>query len=300
MKGKNKRLLLVFLALLVVNLAFLLVGGKSSGVSFDEQLFTVADTSGISAIQLNDVSLSREKNGQWLVNKDYAVDPNLSRLFFSILNRVRVQKPVDTPQEEGVKVAISGDHPMTFHVWGNATKTKTYFSLEGEEEVFQVQIPGYNEYVGGVFELAPDQWRDRLVLNESWRTIQKLHLDYLDEAREDLLISFDKDFFKVDGVQRLDSNAVINYLNQFQYFQANEWISEGRFARYDSLSTMPALATLTIESINSDMPTLLEIYPKLSGDRIYLVMAYDESMFVVDDQRMSKMLLKNKDFEMED
>ncbi|HCX20685.1 MAG: hypothetical protein CMB80_28055 [Flammeovirgaceae bacterium] len=300
MKGKNKKLLGVFVLLLISNLIFLFVGGKSSGVSFNEQKFALLDTAGVSFIKLNDIKLSRGPQGHWLVDEEYAVDPNLDRLLFSILNRVRVQKPVEVPQEEGIKVEISGDQPMTFHVWGNPTKTRTYFSMDDEEEVYQVQIPGYNEYVGGIFELNKDQWRDRLVLNDSWRTIQKLQLDYQDESKQDLTISFDKDFFLVEGVQQLDSNLVVNYLNQFQYFQANEWISKGRFPRYDSLSAMPVLAKLTIESINYDLPILLEIYPKLPGDRIYLVMTYDESMFVVDDQRMSQILLENKDFEIAD
>lgn len=300
MLAKNKKLLGVFVLLLISNLIFLLVGGKSTGVSFDEQKFALTDTAGVSSIQLNEVKLSRSPQGQWLVNEEYAVDPNLDRLLFSIMNRVRVQKPVDVPQEEGVKVQITGDHPMTFHVWGNPTKTRTYFSMDDEDEVYQVQIPGYNEYVGGIFELKGDQWRDRLVLNESWRTVQKLELDYSDEAKSDLNIRFDKDFFLVDGVQRLDSNAVVDYLNQFQFFQANEWISKGRFAQYDSLSTKPVLAKLIIESINYDLPIMLEIYPQLPGDRIYLVMTYDESMFVVDDQRMSQILLEKKDFEIAD
>ena len=300
MKGKNKKLLGVFVLLLISNLIFLFVGGKSSGVSFNEQKFALMDTAGVSFIKLNDIKLSRGPQGLWLVDEEYAVDPNLDRLLFSILNRVRVQKPVKVPQEEGIKVEISGDQPMTYYVWGNPTKTRTYFSLDGDDEVYQVQIPGYNEYVGGVFELKKDQWRDRLVLNESWRTIQNLQLDYLDEDEKDINIKFDKDFFLVEGVQQLDSNAVVEYLNQFQYFQANEWVSKGRFEQYDSLSTKPVLAKLTIESINYDLPIMLEIYPKLPGDRIYLVMTYDESMFVVDDQRMSQILLQNKDFEIED
>ncbi|WP_258098467.1 DUF4340 domain-containing protein [Marinoscillum pacificum] len=300
MKGKNKKLLGVFVLLLISNLIFLFVGGKSSGVSFNEQKFALMDTAGVSFIKLNDIKLSRGPQGQWLVDEEYAVDPNLDRLLFSILNRVRVQKPVEIPQEEGIKVEISGDQPMTYHVWGNPTKTRTYFSMDGDDEVYQVQIPGYNEYVGGIFELKKDQWRDRLVLNESWRTIQNLQLDYLDEGKKDINIKFDKDFFLVEGVQQLDSNAVVEYLNQFQYFQANEWVSKGRFEQYDSLSTKPVLAKLTIESINYDLPIMLEIYPKLPGDRIYLVMTYDESMFVVDDRRMSQILLQNKDFEIED
>ena len=300
MKGKNKKLLGVFVLLLISNLIFLFARGKSSGVSFNEQKFALMDTAGVSFIKLNNIKLSRGPQGHWLVDEEYSVDPNLDRLLFSILNRVRVQKPVEVPQEEGIKVEISGEQPMTYHVWGNPTKTRTYFSMEGDDEVYQVQIPGYNEYVGGIFELKKDQWRDRLVLNESWRTIQNLQLNYLDESKKDINIKFDKDFFLVEGVQQLDSNAVVEYLNQFQYFQVNEWVSKGRFEQYDSLSTKPVLAKLTIESINYDLPIMLEIYPKLPGDRIYLVMTYDESMFVVDDRRMSQILLQNKDFEIED
>ncbi|WP_421876972.1 hypothetical protein [Marinoscillum sp.] len=298
MKGKTKRLLIFFIALLVANLLFFFFGGKSVGVSFNEEKFMIRDTASVAAVRINDLML--ERSGGWMINAEYSVDQSLRALLFSILNRVRVQKPVDLPLESGIQVQIIGENPMEFTVWGNPTKTRTYFSMKDEEQVYQVQIPGYNEYLGAIFELKKDQWRDRLVLNESWRTIQKLELDYQDDLKEDLVIAFNKDFFNVEGIQQLDSNKVINYLNQFQYFQANEWVSRGRFQKYDSLSTMPALATLTIESINSDLPYLLEIYPQLPGDRIYLVMTYDESLFVVDESRMSEILLQNKDFELSD
>lgn len=298
MKGKTKRLLIFFIALLVANLLFFFFGGKSVGVSFNEEKFMIRDTASVAAVKINDLML--ERSGGWMINAEYPVDQSLRALLFSILNRVRVQKPVDLPLESGIQVQIIGENPMEFTVWGNPTKTRTYFSMKDEEQVYQVQIPGYNEYLGAIFELKKDQWRDRLVLNESWRTIQKLELDYQDDLKEDLVIAFNKDFFNVEGIQQLDSNKVINYLNQFQYFQANEWVSKGRFPKYDSLSTMPALASLTIESINSDLPYLLEIYPQLPGDRIYLVMTYDESLFVVDESRMSEILLQNKDFELSD
>ena len=300
MKGKVSYLIIIFSILLIVNVLFLFVGKKSLGISFDEQKFVVEDTSSVVSIQLDDIKFTRSAKDVWLINEEYEMDPSLNTLLFSILKRVRVQKPVDIPVEEGVSVSLLGQEPMEFSVWGNSTKTKTYFSMIGEEQVYQVHIPGYNEYVGGVFELNKDQWRDRVVMNESWRTIQKLNLDYREDSKEDLEIKFDRDFFIMEGVQQLDSNKVVEYLNQFQYFQVNEWLSQGRIEKYDSLSTKPSFATLTIESINSDMPVMLEIFPKLEGDRIFLVMTYDESLFVVDDQRMSQILLSNKDFELAD
>ena len=182
-------------------------------------------------------------------------------------------------------------------MWGNATKTKTYASLEGSEESYEIYIPGYNEYVGGIFELHPDQWRDRLVLNGSWRTIQNLEINYRDKAREDIIINFEEEFFEVAGVSSLDSTAVIDYLNQFQYFQANEWISKGRFMRYDSLSKMPPLATLKIETINTTDPIWVEIFPKINGESFHLAQTYDGSMMVIDQSRVKNILAKRTLFQ---
>ena len=296
MTTHNRNLLVIFLGLLLVNVVFFFLGSQRSGVSFDENKFMVTDTTGISGIQIGEGVVLSKTTGTWRVNDQYPVDPSVRQLLFSILTRVKVKKPVEIAPEEGIEVSVGGASPLSFRVWGNPTKTKTYFALTGSEEVFEVHIPGYNEYLGGLFELRPAQWRDRLVIDASWRTIQKLTLDYQRSDDSDFTINFDKDFFVVQDIAPIDSNAVVNYLNLFEYFQTNEWLSTGRFEKYDSLSKMPPLATLTIEAIDQEAPVVLDIFPKLSGDRFYLLMTYEGSMLVVDDRRMREILLKKEDF----
>lgn len=295
MSKQNRNFLIVFVGLALANVLFLVFGNSFRGVSFDENMFVVGDTSSIVSVRIGD-DLIKRSGDEWLMNDSYKVDRSLRSVLFLIMQRVQVKKPVDVVMSDGVEVEIGGEEPKSFTVSGNATKTRTYFSLKGKDEVYEVQIPGYKEYVGGIFELNTDQWKDRLILDESWRTIQQLTLDYHDADAEDVKISFDKDFFLVEGVSPIDSNLVVNYLNQFQYFQANEWVSEGRFKKYDSLSVKPPLATLTIESINDEVPIIMEIYPKLPGERFYLMRTYDQSMMVIDERRMANILLRKNDF----
>lgn len=299
MTESNKRLLIIFLVLVGINVVFYFISQFKTTVSFDENRFTLTDTLSVQQIDIgDDVHLVKGDNG-WEINEQYPMDRSLRRLLMSILSRVKVKKPVAIDVQEGETVEIHGDNPLSFTFWGNPTKTKTYFSLVGDKEVYEVHIPGYNEYLGSIFELTPDQWRDRLLLDASWRTIQNLSLDYQNEV-DDFSISFDKDFFVIPGVNRLDSNAVVDYLNQFQYFQCNEWISKGRFKRYDSLASMPPLAMLSIQTLSGKEPFLMEVFPKLPGERFHLVTTYDESMMVIDENRIHGILRKKKDFSLSD
>lgn len=300
MKTRNQRLVILFLFLLAANIGFLLLGGKSSQVSFEENLFVLTDTASVETIRIQnedtDVSLQRNPLG-WELNETYPADEGLRRLFMSIMQRVQVKKPVDIDiPETAASVTISGSNPLAFQAWGNLTKTRTYFSMNNGKNVYEVIIPGYNEYLGQIFELKKDQWRDRLVFNGSWRTIQELTLDYVGADENDFTIRFDESFFKVDLIQAIDSNAVVDYLNQFQYFEVNEWISQGRFARYDSLSRMPPLASLTIYDINLREPVIFDMFPSLKNEPFHLVADQQGNLMVIDRKRMLGILRKRSDF----
>ena len=112
-------------------------------------------------------------------------------------------------------------------------------------------MPGYKDNVVDIFKLHPDQWRDRLMFDGSWRTIQKATLNYT--TGDVMEIAFKDKFFLVNDRQPQDSSAVIDYLNQFQYFEANEMISSGRFPQLDSLKDTKPTALLTIEDIKSEI-----------------------------------------------
>jgi hypothetical protein len=284
MKRKNKRLFVILGLVLVANLCFVFLPNKGSQLNYNESMFTVMDTASISNIRFfNDVStveLAKTEDG-WELNGRYPVDEGLRRLLFSILQRVRVKRPVNEQVKSGMIIDINGEQ---FSVSGNATKTKTFFT-KGDQS-YEVEIPGYRDYLANIFELNLDQWRDRLVYNGSWRTIQNLKLDYPQSDEYDFDIRFNEQFFAVGGVERIDSSAVIDYLNQFQYLQANERVSPGRFPKYDSLAQTQPLAILTLESINYSAPEVLMIYPALDNERFHLVKNIANEMVIFDQKRV--------------
>lgn len=289
MTKQNKLLIVLIALLLIANLIVMFRKRTSSSVGYDDRAFSVQDTSSITSIQIGDLELKRE-NG-WKINGQVA-DPAFVDHLLNVMLRVRVKKPAGEVQE-GMRITINDGESFTFS--SNATKTKTIFS--NQDGAYEVEIPGFTDYVGGIFELNADQWRDRLILNGSWRTIQKLELDYVTSDEQDFSIQFEKNFFKVSGISAIDTTILINYLNQFQYFQANERISSGRMQTMDSLRETPPLATLTIEDINYKEVQKLKIFPRRAEDGFHLFLDQNDEMVAVDQRRSNQILLKKRDFQ---
>ncbi len=297
MKRKNLILLGLILLLIAANVVVFRIGFRSSSVSFDPALFTVSDTSLITEVTFSgkdgDIILNRS-GGSWMVNGTYPVDEGLRRLLFSILNRIEVKREAEanatgTP----TRVKISGDQPMEFEVFGNPTRTKTYFSSQGQ--TYEVELPGYRDYLGSIFELSKSQWRNRMLFDGNWRSIQRLTLDYTD-SRKDLEIRFQDQFFVIEGVSEIDSNKVVNYLNQFDRFQANELIELPKFPDYQTLAQTEPMAVLTIESIHYSTRFSLSFYPMKETDRIGLVSTSTGDWAVVDRKRLANLLVETDFF----
>ncbi|XOV91211.1 MAG: hypothetical protein ACFHWX_13475 [Bacteroidota bacterium] len=303
MNKANKILLLAIALLILVNAWLFFADSLRSSGGADRTIFEVSDTSQVDLLEIigpeSTITLKRDGN-QWRLNDDYQVDEGLRRLFFSILQRVRVRKPVDLIPSDSIHVKLDGGETAEFFVFSNPTKTRTYFYQPSTNESFEVEIPGYNEYLGGIFELAENQWRDRLVLDENWRTIKTIYLDYLDENIKDLSMAFSNNFFAVEGVSAIDSSAVIDYLNQFQLFEVNEIISGTRFPKYDSLSKTPPIAALTITSIKSTDPRQFMIFPPIQNMAYQLISDKNDQLMIVDSQRVSQILAKPADFQVKE
>ena len=290
MERKNKRMLVIVGVLLVANLIFYFSGGSSKGISFDEAQFAVADTSSVRSIQIGEIQL--KKDGVWMVG-DYPADPAFVDHLLNVMLRVRVKKPVGPMDAIGaLEIVVNDDKRFLFA--SNDTKTRTYFIEDGEG--YEMEIPGFSDYLGGILELEYDQWRDRLVYDGSWRTIQHLSLDYTASDADDFEIQFEKDFFKIPGITRLDTANMMDYLNQFQYFQANERLSDGRVAAMDSIAKTAPLAILKIDDIQIKDPITFTIFPRRPQDAFHLMLDPNGQMIAVDMQRVSNILFRKSDF----
>lgn len=289
MDRKVKRLLVVIGLLLVSNVALYFSGKTKSGLSYDEAQFAVQDTASVASISIGDIQLRKES--VWMVGQ-YPADPAFVDHLLNVLLRVRVKKPIgEMSVEDAVAISVNN---RSFHFKPNDTKTRTYFIADGQG--YEMEIPGFSDYVGGIFELAADQWRDRLVYNGSWRTIQNLHLDYTAGDADDFRITFEKDFFKMDGIAQPDTTRMMDYLNQFQYFQANERLSPGRVPYLDSIAGTTPLARLTIDDIQLKQPITFTIFPRRPQDGFHLLLDPNGEMIAVDMERTGMILMRHRQF----
>ncbi len=293
---KTIRYAIIVAILLVLNLGLVFTKGSLSRSSFDDELFAIQDIELVQSIEITKngelIKLARAENS-WQLNDRFEADQNFMQVLFSLLSQVKVKRSVGTLDQEvaGTIKITSTNGALYFDFASDPLGTRSYFVKDGT--AYQVEVPGYRDNVVNIFQLSEDQWRDRMVFDGSWRTIQKLTLD---SKENELTITFNNQFFEVEGVAVIDSSGVVDYLNQFQVFQANEMLSEGRFPELDSLKATNPLATLRIEDIQNSDQIVFQIYPNLNGQPYHLVTKNDQSMMVFDQRRIQSILKSNQDF----
>lgn len=289
--SKSGKYLVALAVLLVANL-WLFLAGSDDGIRSAEKYFSTQDVSRVSSFvfttESTQTTISKSGDG-WLVNDQYAADEGFVSTLISILERVESGASIEN--WEGAKLGtvelkMEDNTNIQFDFSTNPTKTRSYFISEtGANEV---SVPGYRDNVIDIFTLHADQWRDRTIVDGSWRTIQEV--DVKNAAGAEFKIKFQDKFFLFNGGQPSDSTAIVNYLNQFQQFQANEMISEGRFEELDSLATVEPVATIRIDDIKYEQPIELKIFPNGAGQPYHLVINQEGQRMVIDARRVGYIL----------
>jgi hypothetical protein len=147
-----------------------------------------------------------------------------------------VLRPLSGDEQEAVREGIyrtgsqvqvyQGENLLlSFWSGGDRSQQNSYFVNE-EGRVFLVHLPGYTSYVGGLFELPLSKWRSRNVFSNTWRSL--LSFNYLDynQSGNDFQINYKDPFFAVSGVQQLDSNKVMNYLQDLVSLKATSVVAD--------------------------------------------------------------------------
>lgn len=288
--NKTQKYAVTIMVLLIANLVLFfgdnLIGFKEADTSYfdfsDGQIEAIQIENSIDSVLLERV----EQN--WILNGQFEADLSFVNILLSVLDRLEEGRNLkEWKQGPSGRIILRWENGKMDEVGYavNPNRTKTYF-ISGDE-IVQVAVPGYRDNVAGIFELHSDQWRDRLVFDGSWRTIQKVNVENGGESFE---IKFSNDFFLLDGENPNDSSAVIDYLNQFQQFQANEMISVGRFKGLDSLSKLKPLAKITLDDIKQELPITFRIYPNEASENYHLVIDSQERWMVIDARRIQQLL----------
>jgi hypothetical protein len=307
---KDRGLIVLIIVLAIINLGLYLWEPGSQSLTFNPQKFQINDTSSVENISFtsnsNEIEISRTSSG-WKLNDSLVPDKSILRVFLSVMSRVSIRRILNSNEYEelasrlpvsGINVRIRHDNGTSeFEVLGSRNLTQTYFIGKENNTAYEVEIPGYSDYLGGIFNLTKDQWRDRRVFSGNWRTIQSIELDYAKEQYDDLKIYFEGDFFKVEGLNEIDSNQVVAYFDQFLNLQANEMIALENYPEFDSLVNTPHFLKMTIDDINLPSSLILNVYPPVDNGSILLVTANNGSSMVFDRKRLENFFAQPVDFQ---
>ncbi|WP_420318328.1 hypothetical protein [Ekhidna sp.] len=293
--SKSAKYTLAAALLLGINLAIFFTD-SSKDSSNEIKYFQSIDLTGLTSVIMigadDTTKIDRSPQG-WILNDQYAADAGFVNTLISVLERVETSRTIGQWDASFGKVKLTFDSNTSFEFEfdTNPTKTKTYFINDGIAK--EVAVPGYRDNVADILTLHSDQWRDRMIFDGSWRTIQRLSVTK--NQGEDFEITFDDKFFLINQKSPADSSAIVNYLNQYQQFQANEMISVGRFPDLDSISSMQPFAQIQIEDIKNEEPFVMSIYPSIKNQPYHLAIDASGQRMVIDSRRVQQILQNPND-----
>lgn len=298
---KNIVLLSVWLGLVLLTiLAYNYNPYERKSTSFEKDLFAVENANQtISRIELNgqDFSNTLEKSRNlWSVNQEYLLDASMQQVFFKLLEQISIQRPIvgenateikQNVLDSGVQVNIYGNENLlnSYTVGGDFQAMRSYF-VKGED-VYLVQLPGYQSYVAGIFEVPENDWRDRVVFDGIWQDMVSLKISR--PNKETVEFKYQDRLLRIQN-QEADSAEVMNFVERFNYFFVDQFLTEDHIALQKKESFDKA-GTIEIEGLDKDKSLRLELF-KNPEFNAYLVHINGKEWAAIRNERMEKIWIE--------
>lgn len=311
-KNKNITLFIILGLLVLCSVVLGVTDEKRVNTIENRKVFSIQDTSKVDQISIKSVNETiclTKIDGSWMLNDTYKAEQNIVKVLLSILKDVEVIRNVPKTQSEeiakhirenGFLIEIYSDENLTktFYSSGNNNKTVSYMMPEKENAPSIINIPGYENYVAGIFEVSSNDWRDRVILSTNWRTLQKLQIDYAEYPEYNLNIKFDFDFLKVEGIANLDTAKMMSFISDFSFLQTDRYIDQGQNEKYDSLRQTPKTVSMKIEDIQPKNSKTIDFYPIIPEDPMMLgYVKEDDQMVLFSANRIQKLFAVKSEFE---
>jgi hypothetical protein len=299
--NKNIALLSVWIVLvLLALLAYSYDPYERKSTSFEKNLFAIENANQtISRIELTgqDFSNTLAKEGNlWTVNEEYLLDASMQQVFFKLLEQVSIQRPITGENsakikgnvlDSGVKVNIFGNEKIlnSYTVGGDFQSMRSYF-VKGDD-VYLVQLPGYQSYVAGIFEVPENDWRDRVIFDGIWQDMVSLKIDR--PNREVIEFKYDDRLLRIQN-QKADTSEVMNFVERFNYFFVDQFLPENHIA-LEKRESFNRAGTIEIEGLDRSKSLRLEFY-KNPEFNAYLVNINGKEWAAIRNERMEKLWIE--------
>lgn len=304
----KKRLLLYLSIILIIGGAavlYILKRDNKDRVKPDLQDFAIANTESIDKIFMvrkgGQPLILTKVEGTWFLNDSIEANEQKVNMLLETANKLTVTGPVPKTARNNVitKMAATG---TKVEFWNGSEKIKTYFVggttpdqlgthmwVEGAQDPYVVNIPGFNGYLNSRYQTDPIEWYSKALFKFANSDIQTIELDY--PAHPEWSFGFNKKDesidITVDGInngKKVNSSALLGYFGLFNGVYAEGFPENVPSKKIDSLLQATPFAVLTLKSIKGKT-TRLTIHRKEAQDNSHNLFDKDGNRLVYDAER---------------
>ncbi len=285
-KNKNTILLIVLVLLIGATFwAFQYNPYLQKSTTFNKNLFAVENAqTQLTALYMESAKVSNklEKKGdKWTVNNRFKLDPSMQQVMMALMEKIEIQREITGDEAESIKqnvldsgiqvqYYIEGTLRNEFIVGGSPEAIKSYF-VQGDK-VYSMQLPGYQSYVAGIFEVKENDWRDRTLFNGTWQDIVRLKIAQPDE--DTISLNYEKGLLRWSHAEA-DSSKVMDYAEQFNYFYVDQYLTADNMV-FDYKADFKLKSTVIIQALDATKNLELKFYQVPDFNAILVNFSEDE------------------------
>jgi hypothetical protein len=287
---KGTFLLILMVAVLSVG-TYMLMKKPWANTPHTADAFAVKDTAKVSKVFLADkngktILLQRNPDNTWMVNNEVLADHTKINLLLTTLHDLQVKMPV-APSMHNTAMGILGSKGIKCEVYqgeqiiktiyiGTETPEKegTFMILEGEDQPYIIQQPGFIGFLTPRFSTEAIKWRSKLIFNLGKKDIQEITI-YYPAAPEESFVLNAKVAQEKGFIQDIKGNLVQTdtiktnlLLNAFEQLYAEGFYEEAVFtkAERDSVFARQPYVSIQVKLSNGQTKSL-SLFEKLIGDK---------------------------------
>lgn len=285
MKKYNKSL---FLLVILAVIALLLILRQNSGtLQGSENTFAVDDTATITKFYLadrnnNSVKLVRIAGASWQLNDKYQVNPTTVQVMLQTFLNIDIKSPVSKASRNTIIRVMAGKSVKTeiyqrvyrinlfnkiklfphekltrAYFVGDATmdNSGTFMLMQGSEEPYIVNIPGFRGYVAARYSPYEADWRGHSLFKFRVPDISSVSVNYSETPGNSFLIkNIENQSFTLTSladnrnIDHFDTLKVVQYLGLFRNLNFEQILDSMPQPKHDSIIA----ATPTIEIVLTD------------------------------------------------
>jgi hypothetical protein len=265
------------------------------------QQFALIDSTGVNRFVFGENTLQRNEDGRWTINQKYWADAPLMRQLFMLLEKIEVKKPVSEQmkvevskqiQEEGIEIQFFKEN-MLSQSFKMIDREGECYVLKPDGEAFVLYVPGYNVALSEVFGLTEGDWREKTVIASRFLGLKKITLTYTEKPQESFTILRDSTFFKIDGITKIDTNMVGNYVDAFKSVRVFSFLENPAFR--DSLLKTSPYCLIEVEDIDRNKNNAIKVFT--DKKTLYGIISKTNELVALEPRYFTRFLVRKKDFE---